>query len=279
VPWKIHKYRHLCSEVDLRQSGVVASLLVGASTPEDFIASIPRFTEMSATEQLPYLIYYLTQHAGVAGVSATRLNAFRTETHLPSYNRTSQFLSERTKKVGTAPALFVRGKEGYVLTLAERSRIASIVTGRPTAKAVAEDLHNTMSAIVDADVQGYLEEAIGCFEHGFFRASIVFTWCAAYSVFRSWVFSKHITALNTEMATWRTPKAIRSVDDFQEHTEATIVTTARTAGILTKEAEKRLKSLLDERNSFAHPSARTASSSIAEAFIEKAIKEVITIYG
>ncbi|OOG55930.1 hypothetical protein B0E47_08745 [Rhodanobacter sp. B05] len=85
--------------------------------------------------------------------------------------------------------------------------------------------------------------------------------------------------MNSEISTWKSPKKIQSLDDFQELTEGTVIETARKAGMVTKEQFKLLKRLLDDRNSFAHPTTRTMTPAMAEAYVESVLKEVIPFFG
>ena len=58
-----------------------------------------------------------------------------------------------------------------------------------------------------------------------------------------------------------------------------MIETARKAGVLTKEQFKLLKRLLDDRNSFAHPTTRTMTPAMAEVYIESVLKDVILVFG
>ena len=79
------------------------------------------------------------------------------------------------------------------------------------------------------------------------------------------------------MGTWKTPTTLTRLQDFDETigSESKVLNTAKAAGALTKEEHKLLTALLDERNSYAHPSGRKVYPPAAEAFLTRIIDEVI----
>ncbi len=105
------------------------------------------------------------------------------------------------------------------------------------------------------------------------------TWCVAFGLIRGWLFRNHLAVLNAEMAKWKVPLQVTKLDDFQDLNEATIIDTARKLRLLTKEQHKTLKQLLDERNSYAHPTLKAMTPAIAEAYIERVQQDVIPYFG
>lgn len=248
------------------------------SPEEEFVSSVPNFSALPPAQQIPYLVYYVTRVVNENSTSARRIEQLRTFLRLAKYERISQHLSERAKTLGGKELLYVKLDGGYALVRDVEERIRAEIEARPTAVAIAKNLRASLGSLTDPDVRSYLEEAVGCFEAQFFRASIVFTWCAAYSVFRQWIFANHLVALNTQMSTWNKPKQIFRLDDFQEILEGLVIETTYQAKIVTKEQYKKLKKLLDERNSYAHPSNQRASTSMAEAFIENCLNEIVAVF-
>jgi hypothetical protein len=245
---------------------------------EEYVRAVENFGQLSSAEQTPYLVFHLTDVSGARATPKT-VTELRTRLRLPAYARISAHFSERSTPRSGMPLLYVKLPDGsYALERELGDKIRAQTSGRATARATARDLRALVATVGDSAVRSYMEEAVGCFEDGHFRAAIVFTWCAAYSVFRLWLFSQKLSLLNTQLATWAKPKVIAVIDDFQELQEGTVIETSRKARIISKEQEKLLAKLLDERNSYAHASTVTASSPIAEAFIERAIKGVINVY-
>lgn len=247
---------------------------------DDFIQSIDGFDGLEVAIQCDLLAYYLLNHAGVSGVTGASISSIRSALHLPPYARVSAYLSENSAKSrAKARPKFVKLREGYALERSYASHLATEYLGRPGARQVAFGLRATLAATSDPAIAAYLEEAVSCFEYKQYRSSLIMSWCVAYGLVRGWLYRNNLAALNTEMASWKSPKSIQSLDDFQEFTEGTIIETARKAGVLTKEQFKLLKRLLDDRNSFAHPTTRNMTAAMAEAYIESVLKDVIPTFG
>lgn len=81
------------------------------------------------------------------------------------------------------------------------------------------------------------------------------------------------------MGTWKKSFQISKLDDFQDLTEAVVLDTARKVNAITKEQHKTLKQLLDQRNSYAHPTTKAITPSMVEAYIETVLKEVVPNFG
>jgi len=101
----------------------------------------------------------------------------------------------------------------------------------------------------------------------------------AYGLVRDWIFRNHLAALNAVMGAWKNPVLITKLDDFQELTESVVIDTARKATMISKEQNKTLKQLLDQRNSYAHPTTKPITPAIVEAYIDTVIREVLPAFG
>jgi hypothetical protein len=156
--------------------------------------------------------------------------------------------------------------------------IAAAVKRRPTRVVLATQLASLIGALPIGPRREYLQEALGCFESRFHRAAIVLTWCVAYDAIRAWFFANQTAAFNRIMSTWKRPKTIEAITDFDELTERAVLDTAKEAKVVTREQHKALVSLLDRRNSYAHPTGRAISDAAAEAFVEDAVQEVVMVF-
>jgi hypothetical protein len=248
-------------------------------TADEFIASVAGFDKLGPSVQTDLLALYLLEHSGASSVGPATIESLRTALRMADHGRLSAYLSESTKKRGGKPARYVKVRGGYVLERAYAAEIKRNYLGRPAAKHLATSLRGTLSAISDAAVRSYLEEAVAAFEHGHMRAALILTWCVAYGILRDWLFRNHLAALNGVFGRWKKPFYIAKLDDFQELTEAVVVDNARTAGIVSKEQHKTLRQLLDQRNSYAHPTTKPITPSIVEAYIDTVIREVLPAYG
>lgn len=248
-------------------------------TADQFVGSVQDFDTLSTGVQTDLLSYYLLNHGGATSVTAAMVSSLREALHLAPLNRMSAYLSERTKGKGGERRRYVKVKAGYVLERAYSKALEANHLGRPISKNLAASLRGTLTATSDPTVKSYLDEAISCFEFNLLRSALILSWCVAYGLVRSWLFRNHLAALNAAMSTWKAPFRIAKLDDFQDLTEATVLDTARKAALISKEHHKMLKQLLDQRNSFAHPTAKVITPSICEAYIETVVRDVIPYFG
>jgi hypothetical protein len=248
-------------------------------TADDFIAAIQDFGDLSASLQTDLLAFYLLSHAGVGAITASAIESLRTALRLADHARISPYLSESTRKRGKAKPRYVKVKDGYVLERGYSTQLQQTYLGRPAVRHLATSLRGTLAAIGDVAVRSYLEEAVSAFETAHHRGALILTWCVAYGLLRDWLFRNHLAALNGAMAGWKSPVNISRLDDFQELTEGKVIDTARSSGILTREQAKTLKQLLDQRNSYAHPTSKPITPAIVEAYIDTVIREIIADYG
>jgi hypothetical protein len=225
------------------------------------------------------LAYFSAEHAGSTAVTGSALASLREALHLSPHASLSQYLSQQTKGRGSRRGHFVKTAGGYVLERAYSKSLQVDYLGRPASKNISASLRGTLSAIGDPSVRTYLDEAIGCFEHNLLRSAIVMTWCVGYGLFRAWLYRNHLAALNANFGTWKTPVHIVRLDDFQDLNEGTVIETARKLKLITKEQHKTLKQLLDQRNSYAHPTLKAITPSFSEAYIEAVLRDVIPHFG
>lgn len=247
-------------------------------TADDFVAGIADFDSLPVVIQTDLLAHYLVVHAGT-DATASALSSLREALHLAVQPRLPQYLSEQTKRKGAKPGKYIKTRNGYVLERGYSKSLQGSYLGRPTAKNLSVALRGTLSAIGDPAVKSYLNEAVSCFEQNLLRSAVIMTWCVAYGIFRAWVFRNHLSSINAEMGTWKKSFQISKLDDFQDLTEAVVLDTARKVNAITKEQHKTLKQLLDQRNSYAHPTTKAITPSMVEAYIETVLKEVVPNFG
>ena len=228
---------------------------------------------MPPAAQNEVLAYYL-QSTTKQPVQVAQINALREHLLLPLFNTANQF-SNKSRRTRSQKPRFVKASKGYYLERETYEELHTKYGHRPAAVIIKSNLTQHLTTLSETDLREYLTEAINCFDSQYFRAAIVMAWCAGYAMLRRWLFTKHVPALNTTMAAWKTPKTIQRIEDFDELGERVVLDTAKSAGVFTKEQHKQLVTLLDQRNSFAHPSGRKMAAPIAEAYLIQIIDEVI----
>ena len=246
---------------------------------DEFVAQVVDFDALPIPVQTDLLAYFLGSQDSRSPITATTLASLREALHLSVHPRLPQYLSEQTRRRAGKSGRYVKTNKGYVVERSYARVLRTAHLGRPSAKNVSASLRGTLSAIGDPSVRAYLEEAISCFENNLLRSAVVMTWCVSFGLFRSWLFRNHLAALNAVLGSWKTPAHVSKLDDFQEFTESKVIDTARKMAVISKEQHKTLKHLLDQRNSYAHPTPKVITPSIAEAYIETVIREVLPVFG
>ena len=249
------------------------------SAIEGFMSGIAGLTALSPREQNEWISYYLTEIAGESFVTSTKIDTARHDLALEPY-RSAADLSERSKKQkGKVPA-FCKLTKGYKLHRATIEKLgAQLNSGRShSAQRTSSILHATLARLSGHPREPYLAEAVGCFDAKFYRAATVLAWTTAYDTFRHWLFDHHISKFNSVSSAWKKPTTIIEIEDFEPLTERVVIDTAKSAGIIKKEAHKTLVSLLDKRNSVAHPTGKLVTPTSTDAYLEEIIEEVLLKY-
>jgi hypothetical protein len=241
----------------------------------EFVASIPEIASFNHTERIKVFAWYLLRHENKSVFTAADIADCFQKTNFSRPSSIPPFLVSLENR---KPKILIRSGNGFALEHNVIAELDERYGKRPSSVAVKSGLTDHLSKVTDPALKDYLTETIGCFEHGYFRASIVMGWCAGYAILKTWLFSKHAAALNAVMAGWKSPKSLSRLEDFDELGERVVLDTVRKAGVTTKEEDKQLVRLLDDRNSYAHPSGRKVSPAHAEAYLIQIIDEVVKRY-
>lgn len=244
-------------------------------TASQALSVLDGFATLSGKEQVDLIVYALSVIDGVDSVKPADVGTMFDALRLPRYGRIPQYLSEEAKPMRGKRPRYLKKDSGYVQSQPLADHCAEILQLRKAKVVISKNLTDLLPKLPTSDSKNYLEEALGCFASGFRRAAVVMTWCLTYDLLRDWIFTKHLTAFNGQCGTWARPMTISKLEDFEEMNERKLIDTAKAAGILSKELNKSLIQLLDDRNSYAHASGKPITDSIAEAYIERAVHHAI----
>jgi hypothetical protein len=240
------------------------------------IREIEGFGDLKGTTQVDAIVFACLEFESSVGVKPAQVREVYDALNLVAYSRIAQYLSEASKVGRGKKPRFLKSSEGYRLEAGARADASKLFPGRATKKAVQKHLEDHLSKMPSLEARNYLAEALGCFTHDYYRAAIVMTWCLAYDLLRSFVFTKHVALVNKRLSGRKVPQTITTLEDFEAIGERDLIDTAKAAGVFGKEFHKTLVQLLDDRNSYAHPSGKPITASIAEAYIEKAVLQMIS---
>lgn len=238
---------------------------------EDFIRGIKEFNTLGTSEKDDLLGYFLLQIKGQKSITSKEIWSLCEDLRLPSTKRLPQYLSENSKG---KKSKYVKLKQGYALNREFIQTLDEKYAKRKSAVHVSQELVKLYSGIGDPKLKDYLAEAISCFENDLLRTAIIMSWISLYYLIREWTLANHLAAFNVITSSWKKPVTISIAEDFNELKEAVVLDALHSAKIVTKEIWKTLKILLDQRNSYAHPSNKPTSPAITEAYIVTIIKEV-----
>lgn len=133
-----------------------------------------------------------------------------------------------------------------------------------------------------AKYQGYLQEAVDCYEGGLYRAAILMVWAATvqhmYGVVQGHqggvaAFQAANLKRNSKSRNYR---EVRKVDDLLYLGEAAFLVLAEDAGMINRNARKVLGERLDTRNLCGHPTGYTVGREEAVVYIESLVLNVLS---
>jgi hypothetical protein len=155
-----------------------------------------------------------------------------------------------SKELSRAKGLAVLTQTGWELTGSGRLHVVKVVGGPETRLAdVATSLRTLLSGVTSPDVKAFLEEAVSCYEHKFYRAAIMLSWVGAIAILHQHVFDHKLAQFNAE-ATRRTQNSrdkwrnAVSLDDLGRMTEHEFLQVIDGIGVLDKNVRVELEKAL-----------------------------------
>ncbi len=117
-----------------------------------------------------------------------------------------------------------------------------------------------------------IEEAIGCLERGYYRASHVLAWAAFIDFLELKLGADGLAKVHLMRPSWQ---KWRSIEDLRENIpEDQFIEVAREVGLLGKQETKAIRGLLAKRNECAHPSVYRPGLNEALGFISELLSRV-----
>lgn len=130
-------------------------------------------------------------------------------------------------------------------------------------------LENLLSQVSDADVRGYLDEAVKCLQVGALRACTVFVRVAAIRKLQADLVAKGTAAVTAAIQKHdRKARTLKGLDDFAYVKDATTLLAAKELGVLDKNQKDTLTEALNLRNRCGHPGRYRPGVKKVSAFVE-----------
>jgi hypothetical protein len=165
--------------------------------------------------------------------------------------------------------------DGWQLTKSGKEHLEKNFPGSLTkvpgpAAASAAVLRSASTKIKDHDTKAFVEEAIGCLEHGYFRAAVILSWVGAISLLQQHTFDKHLPAFNADApALDKNWKQAVTKDDLSSIKESTFLDVLGRIKVLHKNVKEQMKNTyLGYRNSCGHPTPLQLGETQVAAHVE-----------
>lgn len=244
-------------------------------TVSEFVATINNFGRLNHTDRILCFSWFLLRHQSKDEVSSADIRRCFDSAKVAPPSSIAPFLHAMTER--HKPLLLKKGhyyalESGALATLDKKygMRAATIQVDRLLAE--------LPSRISITNEREYLEEALLCFRHGAFRATIVMVWNLAYGHLCNVILKGHLAIFNGQLLK-SFPKAdiseIKKVENFQELKETQVLQVCKSSGIISSSLHKVMKEKLDRRNVAAHPSGISITQLTAEEYIRDLVDNVI----
>jgi hypothetical protein len=133
-----------------------------------------------------------------------------------------------------------------------------------------------------ADYRPYLEEAVGCYRNGLYRAAILMVWSAVIQHLHATVgahrggIGQLEKANKARFGAMKKYRQVKKQDDLSYLGEKDFIWAAEDAGVFNRNARKLLHERLDLRNLCGHPTRYTPGREETVIFIESLLLNVLS---
>lgn len=176
-----------------------------------------------------------------------------------------------------AKGLAINTRAGWELTSKGRHRVTELAGkfAGPIAPRVAAGLRHQLAGITNPQTASFVQEAVSCFESGYYRAAVVLAWIGAVAVLQDYVLVHSLAIFNAEAsrrnAKW---KPASSRDGIARMDEYDFLQCLEAVGIVGKSVKQALEGALKLRNGCGHPNTLAIGEAVAAAHIETLILNV-----
>lgn len=243
----------------------------------DFVRTIKGFSEFPQTDKIKLFAWFLDTYRNQTRFETKDITACFDSLGLAKPSSISAFLAALVNK---KPPELLKNKSSYRL----ENRVRSVFDqkyGRREATIHDDKLLTELPTKVQIPAEkGYLEEALICFRHKAFRASVVMCWNLGFDHLCEFVLKEQsrIASFNAQLPKSFSKADIKSVsnrDHFTELKESQVLQVCKSANIISDSLHKILKDKLTRRNIAAHPSGTVTSQPTAEEFIKDLVENVV----
>jgi hypothetical protein len=232
--------------------------------------------------ELPdFFAYFLVNEVGAEAVTAKAVRGCYEACDMAAPSWLASHFSNGLKK----PRRYIKTSGGYRLENKRREEIAAALGSSKSAVQPTPALDRLELFIPAGPKRDFLHETIVCLGAGANRAAVVMSWNLALHHLQDHVLADAVrlaafnTALGANTDKRVKVKSVAKQDDFTEMPESLFLLFCRQSKLVTSSVFNKLETRLDERNAAAHPSGVKVGPSVAHAYIEDLVDNVLLKYA
>lgn len=243
-------------------------------TLKESVSRLLDFSSWSYADQIRYFCWYLHAQKKQDTLQPADVRNCFDELRMEPPANVNRYFGAMTER---SPKELLKDKKGYRLERKLSDELDGRFAQSPSTIAVTDALASLPSKIAGLAEREYISEALICFKHRAFRASIVMAWNLAYDYFVGWILvdANRLAEFNARLAKQTNPGVpqIKTRDDFTHLKESLVISLARK--IISEGQYKVLDEKLAKRNAVAHPGGLVVNDVTAEEFIRDLIDNIM----
>lgn len=246
-------------------------------TLSDLVRSIVGFANLPHAEKIKCFGWFLHEKDGKPRFQVADIRRCYNELHLDlPANLASSVEALALKK----PPELLKQQGGYRLHGTIREKFERRFGATESTIVVEAALAALPSKVENESESVFLAEALTCYRHQAFRATIVMTWNLAYDHLLRWILKDavRLAAFNTGISRRNSKKAhitIEKREDFEDLKEDEVVDIAASLPGVTANMKRVLKEKLGRRNTYAHPSTFVITKPQVDDMITDLVHNVV----
>jgi hypothetical protein len=235
------------------------------------VKNIPYFRKKYFVDQIVLFGYYLQKKENYDSFSIKNIEECFSLSASPSPTNFSD-LFKRLSKVNR----IIPKNNTWVLSGLEEENIEENELGLRSLTTVKDELRTLPEKFPDVQ-QKFVNEILGCLQVQAWRGVIVLTWILTIDHLQKIILSNNLEKFNEILSETRAyhDTVITQIEDFEKMKDIDFLRTVKTCGIISGSQFNILETRLKERNRYAHPTNLEITDTIATAFLEDLINNII----
>ncbi len=165
---------------------------------------------------------------------------------------------------------------GWILSGLEEDNVEQNDLGALPMVAIKDELRALPEKLPKVQ-RKFVNEILGCLQVQAWRGVIVLTWILTMEHLQKTILSENLEKFNEILSETKRYKdtSVNKIEDFEEINDKDFLRTIRSCGMISGSQYNILDTRLKERNRYAHPTNLEITDTIAIAFLEDLINNII----